>query len=255
MNFLESTNSGTFDCIKAMLKNSSDEDKILVLAYGYFATIDELSEEVLSWLARDEERELIIIVGIHGKRNSYAVERAKSELVLQLADINLASVQLGVCGLFRLPREHVKHINYDHIHIYAVEHFHSKFTLLLGFRDDGVSGPLGLDWVLHEGVVGSTNWTMPAMELNFELDVHVERSDKKGLRKFEQATNRQIGAAAARVKKSKLSGSVTQELRAKVQQIVKTINRRIDDDKPPSDDELASEAADAERLWRDAEYP
>lgn len=161
-----------YDAFKLMLRGHEDAD-LLVLAHGYMGIKPLLDSGVIEWFAKNSNRQILFLIGLHGTDAKQLNE-------------NKARILTTFKSLFRewdLP------INCDNrIYLYCVAGFHAKFSAVCKtVKDDQFVIEFAYDQkrpnlLAHpiDAIIGSSNLTYPAfMGANIEFDVRITPSATK----------------------------------------------------------------------------
>lgn len=157
----------TADALEVMLNNDSGD--VLLLAHGYMDLQTLTDLKLAEWLDRRKERRIDLLVGLHDRgevgctsENPMRVEKTFEKLL----------------RTWNLPSD-----ARNRLLIYAVEHFHAKFTVVGRFvSDQDLANAFTMDqtrtlfFTPLEVVFGSSNLTNAALRgPNVELDAHIPR--------------------------------------------------------------------------------
>jgi len=261
----DSKQRATSACLQTMLLNSEVDDQTLVIATGTIGYPRNMISTIATWLRASDSRRILFVIGLHGKLeySEYLDVQAIKDPYLPLtyeacggASIK-STFELWVKALFAAGDFD------DRIIVFAVEHFHAKLYMLLG-RPDENSDYLQLevahdvDWNVQEAILGSTNMTSSALDRNFEMDIHIQRTNPM-IADLATHTLSLIEGAIATITKANTSGRVTHELEAVVAAEVERRQgqsynaevRKINAIRREM--EVASKAADEDRARKDSE--
>lgn len=156
--FCVKTNTGMQETLAAMEDLLSHQANLLILAYGYISSGDEVKSyrnKLVEWLQKSEDRQLHIYVGVVASKPS-EIEKKKAELQRYFEEL--------------LPEALYHEKVTKRIFVYAIYDFHCKFALAVNWvsetQSDAVAGIIGSSNLSNVALTGSTR---------FEFDLYIDQ--------------------------------------------------------------------------------
>ncbi|MBA8867209.1 phosphatidylserine/phosphatidylglycerophosphate/cardiolipin synthase-like enzyme [Pantoea agglomerans] len=238
--------TNSFDSeLRMALERTDNMANTLFLAYGYINIDDELGETLGEWFHKNKKRKIIIIIGLHGKvhiNREYESVRAKIRRPVKEESINYDTVANSCTSFFRKIRVSLE--DQDRILILPVLHFHAKIFCLAESNDDLIEEIIDFEDInedelskinLKEVILGSSNLTEAAFNVNYELDICISHEDNELLDKFSSVFTKILKNAATKYSHSLYSTKLLQLIEPSLIDLAKKVSKELEELDPDSE--------------------